>query len=176
MFAKVRKLDMQNLGCCQCAGFLPLLGSPFSQPSRRPASQKRNHAFGLLCRRLFSILRMLYLSPLYFVPLMGFDAWLLFNFFVQPWRISLPSCAYLFKINENGCFYSKKKKKKKSVVNLKLKKKNKIVVNLKFLVSVFVKMGFGYKWVDWVRLWISTINFSVCLMGWPLVSFSVWKT
>ena len=46
----------------------------------------------------------------------------------------------------------KKKKKKKSVVNLKLKKKNKIVVNLKFLVSVFVKMGFGYKWVDWVRL------------------------
>ena len=44
-------------------------------------------------------------------------------------------------------------------------------VNWDCLLSVMSKMGFGQRWINWVRWCISTTNFSVLINGTPLGFF-----
>ena len=45
-------------------------------------------------------------------------------------------------------------------------------INLKFLISVLRKMGFGCKWIEWVKWCISTAFFSMLINGNPASFFS----
>lgn len=59
---------------------------------------------------------------------------------------------------------------KKPVVLCKLDKAYKRV-NWKFLLSMLQQMGFGVKWIKWIKFCISTVKFSVIINGSPEVFF-----
>ena len=40
-------------------------------------------------------------------------------------------------------------------------------VNWDWLLSIMSKMGFGHKWIKWIRWCISTANFSILINGTP---------